>query len=686
MPGLFQRITNWLHLQALTDSDINNEFNNIIQNFIPQKMDDYSANVTQMQTQTSPGDLGSESLATSLAGELERIRYMLKSITGKAYWYQPPGRSLAIGGANIVYYLPFDGSEAADVYQKSIKRGVCTSAMVSSKVSSTQKKFGNFSYDCNTSSFVVPHLGADKDQNSINCHLYNFGANQGIMFAPQINAELFLNASGLLTAKITKRATSSESAKDTASITGSQISGTAAWKHVMMKWRLNGSNGSGADQLGLVLDGVTNGSQLSSQTIKTGISDGGPMIWNARRADPSWTKFSAMRVKPNLEASNPWTFTGAAGAVTIPEDGLLKIATDGSGNYGAWFSTTNSIDMSQLVMDFRFRVTDYLYTASAAASDFVDPAFKVKVRDDSMNRSFAIGFMPGYILLMNNVGTAATPVSYKKIAWNCTDWHHYRIVLSGSPSPVATLYIDGVSIASITVDGNDATAADTLSFGDHETTVVYAGHDVVCEMEHFAYGTGTTAPYTQGASGYIDDVGALAVWTDSATDLSFASSRLGDVLAADKVRHAWWYYNIEISPSITYATPSSGISGGTTPSELTEVATTFMSDGETPMTAIARSCYGIDNAAGDVTVFMEHGPNYSLPYYTSNAVLRKLYPSARLLNPAANAVHSFTLMQRKVFPVGPVGMKFYNQIANGAHTSAIYYDYWQFIVTCEGGG
>ncbi len=54
----------------------------------------YSANATQMQTQTSPGGLGTESLATSLAGELERLRYMLVQIMGTTYWYQTPAATL----------------------------------------------------------------------------------------------------------------------------------------------------------------------------------------------------------------------------------------------------------------------------------------------------------------------------------------------------------------------------------------------------------------------------------------------------------------------------------------------------------------------------------------------------------------------------------------------------------------
>lgn len=94
MPGLFNRVKVWA-TEALTKADLNAEFNNIINNFEPQKMDDYSSSVGQMQTQTSPGSVGSESRPTSLSGELERIRYQIAAMTGETYWYTAPDTTLS---------------------------------------------------------------------------------------------------------------------------------------------------------------------------------------------------------------------------------------------------------------------------------------------------------------------------------------------------------------------------------------------------------------------------------------------------------------------------------------------------------------------------------------------------------------------------------------------------------------
>jgi len=62
----------------------------------PGNTDDYSVNAVQMQTVTDPGEVGTESLATTLTGELERLRFAMKELTGGAQWYESvPGATIA---------------------------------------------------------------------------------------------------------------------------------------------------------------------------------------------------------------------------------------------------------------------------------------------------------------------------------------------------------------------------------------------------------------------------------------------------------------------------------------------------------------------------------------------------------------------------------------------------------------
>ncbi len=87
MAGLYSHTTRASGL-TLTAAIYNTDHQNHIDNHVPAQMDDYSTNTTEMQTQTSPGGVGSESQPTSLAGELERLRYMINRMKGTQYWYE----------------------------------------------------------------------------------------------------------------------------------------------------------------------------------------------------------------------------------------------------------------------------------------------------------------------------------------------------------------------------------------------------------------------------------------------------------------------------------------------------------------------------------------------------------------------------------------------------------------------
>lgn len=94
MGATFSRIKNWT-AEILTNSDLNAEIDNILNNLTPAGTDDYSTNTTAMRISTDPGEDGTESLATSLAGELERIRFSIEEMKGTTYWYETAANSLA---------------------------------------------------------------------------------------------------------------------------------------------------------------------------------------------------------------------------------------------------------------------------------------------------------------------------------------------------------------------------------------------------------------------------------------------------------------------------------------------------------------------------------------------------------------------------------------------------------------
>ena len=96
MAGLYSHTTRATGT-TLTASIYNTDHQNHIDNQTPQMTDDYSSNVAQMQSTVNPGGVGTESLATTLAGEVERLRYVIKTMHGGAQWY--PGAAFVSGTA-----------------------------------------------------------------------------------------------------------------------------------------------------------------------------------------------------------------------------------------------------------------------------------------------------------------------------------------------------------------------------------------------------------------------------------------------------------------------------------------------------------------------------------------------------------------------------------------------------------
>lgn len=92
--ALVPRLTVWVSNQILTANALNAEFDNILNNLIPDSIEDASANVAAMQSAVDPGGVGSESLATNLTGELQRLRFVIKRILGTAQWYVAPAKDL----------------------------------------------------------------------------------------------------------------------------------------------------------------------------------------------------------------------------------------------------------------------------------------------------------------------------------------------------------------------------------------------------------------------------------------------------------------------------------------------------------------------------------------------------------------------------------------------------------------
>lgn len=99
---------------TLTGQIYDFDHQNHIDNAIPSLFDDYSSNVSQMRSTVDPGEVGSESLATSLAGEIERIRFVIKEmkdgmgVGAVAQWYSSLANGLTVhSSTNWTLQLPW---------------------------------------------------------------------------------------------------------------------------------------------------------------------------------------------------------------------------------------------------------------------------------------------------------------------------------------------------------------------------------------------------------------------------------------------------------------------------------------------------------------------------------------------------------------------------------------------------
>lgn len=89
MPGNCAIFRSWNTGESLTAADLTTSFTTVgVTNMTMQCLDDYSVDVTQMRLAIDPGEVGSESLATSSAGEIERLRFAIKDIKGTSQWYE----------------------------------------------------------------------------------------------------------------------------------------------------------------------------------------------------------------------------------------------------------------------------------------------------------------------------------------------------------------------------------------------------------------------------------------------------------------------------------------------------------------------------------------------------------------------------------------------------------------------
>lgn len=510
MPGNWSRVKTWISKEKLLFSDLNAEFDNVISNQEPLKFDDYSTNVTQMQQQTTPGGLGSESLATTLAGELERIRYVIARIIGKTYWYEDPLTNIQSATDQAAFYIPFDGDEltTTSAYADCISRGVIinhiarqTENFTSSQIDTTNKKFGNSSFSCVTGSgFAYPNFYGSANQGSLHFWFRNMLNASYMAFNPGLGLEIYLDSStGVLTFRQTLPTAASQTAKNTVSVAGSvSRASDGTFRSCAAVWSTNASQGAATDRLQLYYDGAVEGTALTSQSYTVNNSQDSIWFFGCRPNTPTWIKFSAMSVLPSAESVSPWT---GAGTGTPSVSGGVLTMTQTAGQTYTYDKSTN-IDLNAMTIEFKIKLpTGNVFTTAAATSCF--PI--LQCRDDSMDRGFVMEMQQSQCIFYGSSATAAAGTQQGwAIAHDFTKWTTVRITSAGATNPTLNVYINGLHRGTFVVDIADATATDSIQFG-----LPYASTTAnTIQWEYVAYiGTAATAPVqANSTSGNLDEI------------------------------------------------------------------------------------------------------------------------------------------------------------------------------------
>lgn len=97
----FARIKQWLGYENITNTDLNAEFNNILNKAGADTLSGANSTsgstptVVSMQATESPGNVGTEVLSNTTQEDIKQLRFQLSQIIGGSQWYSPPATNIA---------------------------------------------------------------------------------------------------------------------------------------------------------------------------------------------------------------------------------------------------------------------------------------------------------------------------------------------------------------------------------------------------------------------------------------------------------------------------------------------------------------------------------------------------------------------------------------------------------------
>lgn len=529
MPGLFNRLKVWSAGEVLKYSDLNGEFDNILANMEADNVAGWSSSVAQMRIQTNPGSVGSESLAQSVSGELERIRFVISRIIGKTYWYDTPDASLRVLSKKSKQgFFSSDASLAESWYQivKNLGDPSSTPSFISGKFSTYA-----FENKAASSNFVYGNKGqVRQDASTTSLWYQNLQINDGVLYNPLIGAYLYVNSSGRLQVDFeTSTSNANSDGKITQSVTGtSSVTGDVNWNNVILRYKVGGTPGT--DAVDLRINGSSVGTPITSGTIPVNVGNGaGRWCYFAKKSIPTYTKYSAMGVVPNSDPSSPWTLTNSGTSSATVSGGVLTYSCNSGANTRYYsLSTFPSTLAAPVRIVTKVKITESgrgFTWGSAATGDFVKTGMALGFRLGGLG-----GTANSLYCNIDKFGISAWGASGVDIgglqphsyAHDFSEWTQLEIVIyTVAAVNRATFIINGKPAFNMVLR-SDATAGSTIFFGKSSSTA--ASSQVGFQMEYIGFQTLSAGQFqtivgnTTAASQAISDIVVLDDYqTDSTT-------------------------------------------------------------------------------------------------------------------------------------------------------------------------
>lgn len=480
MPGI-TRIKTWIAKEVLVYSDLNNEFDNIINGLQASNLDGYSATVAQMRETTDPGDIGSESLALRISDELERIRFAINRIVGKTYWYEAPTRSLATTFLNASNYMtPNQSTDVSEIVSDFVSAGFIDDGNFSDAFFyglGADKKFSDTSYSLRNPPlanrfFWVSPVSRIGNTGTISLWFKNMAPNDTIYLDVLAGLRVSLDVNGYIKLDQVVQTSPSNGTKTTHSITGTTpLSGSSTFNNVIIKWTYGPA---ATAKVELLVNNILIG-MISAQDLI--INKPATNAMSCLMGNRAFSTYTDALTNPgtNLPSAFGWTLSGSivTPASNVVANGIHTINPGAVGTVYYGKAVFSSIPTNGVFFECKYRLRNAFVSVAAPQ---IGPHFGFYFRVGGVGgKGFHCRINGSTITFEQSTDiTTVSGGTLLSIDHNSNDWTNIAVKVTSS---TVTVYINGYKRGTF-VTPNDTTAGNLFAFGKILSGNSYATFDV----------------------------------------------------------------------------------------------------------------------------------------------------------------------------------------------------------------